>query len=324
MTHRVLVHGSLALDYIMSFDGNLYDNSFIDSEKKSFHMAVMPRTKKMQYGGTAGNISYNLGLLGEPCEVMTSVGHDFDTTEYRRRFEAFPNIKLNLIEYSDGFCANAYIVNDIKKQQLIVYHGGVTQRLPQKTLKERGVDKKSISWGINSPENPIQMVRFTEELSEMGIDCIMDTGQVTPAFHKKQLMKMIKNSSIMICNEHEFKMILEKTELEPTAILEYIPTVIVTKGEDGSEILTENNTVHIPIVTPNEVKDPTGAGDGFRAGLLMALNRELSIELGCRMGATVGSFVVETVGAQTHSFTLKKFIDRFERTFKERLDLSLD
>lgn len=321
MANRVLVHGSIAIDYIMTFDGNLFDNAFVDPKKKSFNMAVMPRTKKMQYGGTAGNISYNLGLLGEKCEVLTSVGQDFVTTGYSKRFESFPNIKLNLLEYSDGFCANAYIINDDKTQQLIIYHGGVTQRTPQQSLKNRGISSQDFEWAINSPENPIQMVKVAEETNSLGIKCIMDTGQVTPAFSKEQLLDMMKNSEMMICNENEFEMILEKTDLSEHSVLDVISTVIVTKGVAGSSILRESGNTNIPIAVANKVKDPTGAGDGFRAGLLMALNRSLEIEMGCKIGATVASFVVETVGAQTQTFTINEVKERFKRTFKTSLEI---
>lgn len=312
---NILVHGSIAIDYIMDFDDNLYKNCFINEEKKEFEMTIMPSTKKVQFGGTAGNISYNLGLLGANCEVITSVGRDFETSWYKKKFSSFKNIKLNLIEYSDGFCANCYIVNDINKQQLIIYHGGVTQRIPEKTLEERGVSAENISWAINSPENPQQMINVSRELSELGINTILDPGQVTPAFTGEQLEKMMVQSNILICNEHEFNLLKEKTGLKDTEIIDNISSVIITKGSSGSVFKTREAEINIPIVKPEKVVDPTGAGDGYRAGLIMALSQELSVEYGCKVGATVGSFVVETKGGQSHVFNKNQFKERFERTF---------
>lgn len=315
MTKRILVHGSIAIDYIMDFEGNLYNNAVINNEKQEFSLAVMPTTKKMQYGGTAGNISYSIGLLGYPCEVVTSVGHDFSSTFYRDKFKNFPNIRLNLHEYADGFCANCYIVNDNKKQQLIIYHGGVTQKIPEKSLKDIGINSETISWAINSPENPIQMIRIAKELKDLGIKSILDTGQVTPAFSREQLLEMIENSEIMICNQNEFSMILEKTHLNTKSILDLIKAVIVTKGGEGSTIITKSENINIPIVKADRIVDPTGAGDGYRAGLLCALHQGLSLAEGCKVGATVGSFVVEVIGGQMHIFSKNTFKQRYECAF---------
>ena len=312
---RILVHGSIAIDYIMDFDDNLYKNCSVNEEKKEFEMTVMPNTKKVQFGGTAGNISYNLGLLGANCEVLTSVGRDFETSWYKKKFSTFKNIKLNLIEHSDGFCANCYIVNDINKQQLIIYHGGVTQRIPEKNLKERGISAENFSWAINSPENPQQMINVSLELYKLGINTILDPGQVTPAFTGVQIKNMISQSNILICNEHEFNMVKDKTGLKDSEIIDKISSVIITKGAKGSILKTLNGETLIPIVEPERVVDPTGAGDGYRAGLIMALSQGLPVEYGCKVGATVGSFVVETKGGQSHVFNKKQFKERFERTF---------
>ena len=315
MSKRILVHGSIAIDYIMDFGDNLFNNAFVDAEKKEFGMAVMPDTKKMQFGGTAGNISYNLGLLGADCEAMTSVGIDFDSTGYRAHFEKYSNVKLNLLIHKDGFCANCYIVNDTKKQQLIIYHGGVTSRIPEKSLKNRGINSETTSWAINSPENPVQMMNFAKEIKSLNIKSFMDTGQVTPAFSGEQLIEMMGYSDIMICNENEYSMIKDKTGLNDSEILKKIETVIMTKGADGSFIKSKDGEIHIPIVKANKVVDPTGAGDGYRAGLLYALHQGLSLEDGCKVGATVGSFVVETQGGQTQEYTKTDFKARYESNF---------
>jgi adenosine kinase len=322
MGKRILVHGSIAIDYIMDFDDNLYNNCFMDPKTESFQMMVMPSTKKMQYGGTGANISYNIGLLGSECELITSVGRDFDAAGFKEHLKHFKNIILNLNVYPDDFCANCYIVNDAKKQQLIIYHGGATQKIPTKKLKDKGISNNTISWAINSPENPIQMYNVSKELSTLGINTILDTGQVTPAFNGDQLKEMIKLSKLVICNEHEFKMILEKTGLTEKTIFNYTDTVIVTQGAKGSEIKRKNEIIKIPIVTPEKVVDPTGAGDGYRSGLLCALHQGLSVEYGCKVGACVGSFVVETQGGQTQMYSKDQFKERFEKTFGP-LDLKL-
>ncbi|MBD3350196.1 MAG: hypothetical protein GF364_01795 [Candidatus Lokiarchaeota archaeon] len=316
MGKHILVHGSLAIDYIMDFKNNLYKNAFIDNDKQSFSMAIMPSTKKMQYGGTAGNIAHNLGQLKAPCEILTSVGVDFESTKYKEKLASYDTITLNLIKHEDGFCANCYIVNDIKKQQLIVYHGGVTQRIPNENLKGRGISGENISWAINSPENPLQMIRVSQELDQLGINCILDTGQVTPAFSRDDLINMIKKSKIMISNENEFKMISDIVKLGLDDIKQLIETIIITKGENGSCIYSKNKEIDIPIVEANQVLDPTGAGDGYRAGLLGALHQDLPVEYGCKLGATMASFVVETIGAQTHQVSLAQIKQRFEEKFE--------
>ncbi|MHA1338646.1 MAG: PfkB family carbohydrate kinase [Promethearchaeota archaeon] len=315
MEKRILVHGSIALDYIMGFDGNLYNNVHISHEKKKFEMAVMPTTKRMQFGGTAGNIAYNLGLLDAPAEILGSVGIDFIKSGYEKHLSQFKNLKLNLEKYENDFCANCYIVNDEKAQQLIVYHGGVTNKLPEKTLKQRLKNPESITYAINSPENPKLMYKLSKELKEMGITTIMDTGQVTPAFSKELLIEMINNSDYLICNEHEYKMICKKIGSDKEYILKNLNAIIRTEGEKGASIFKEDETIKIPIIKPKKIMDPTGAGDGFRAGVLFALHHGCSLEKACKIGATVACFVVETIGAQTHRFSKEEFIERYETSF---------
>ncbi|MHA1871653.1 MAG: PfkB family carbohydrate kinase [Promethearchaeota archaeon] len=319
---KILVHGSIAIDYIMDFEGNLYDNCFYDPDHRGFHMMVMPTSKKMQYGGTGGNISYNLALLNTKVVLATSVGIDFETSGYKKHLLSINDsiIELKLEYYENDFCANCYIVNDEKKQQLIIYHGGATNKIPNKSLNERGISNKDIIWAINSPENPAQMLKVSRELNSMNIKTILDPGQVTPAFNGEELKEMLDNSEVLICNEHEFKMIREKIGEELPGLMERIKYLIVTRGEEGSRLHKKDSNdkieeIDIPLVKAKRVLDPTGAGDGYRSGLLYVLAKGGDIEEACKAGSVVGSFVVETVGAQTQTFSISDFISRYEENF---------
>ena len=164
------------------------------------------------------------------------------------------------------------------------------------------------------------MTNFSTQLKNLKIPSIFDPGQVTPLFQRENLVNIIKKSEILIGNNYEINQIKDKSRLSEESILDHVKAIITTKGSEGSELTYKNeeNTVfktHIPIGTPIKVEDATGAGDGYRAGLLTGLALNMALLDSCRFGAIIGSFVVETIGAQTQNFNFEQVRKRFLNTF---------
>ena len=320
--NKVIVLGSIAYDYIMSFEENFINAVSINREKEEYQSTVTAAEKIQRYGGTAGNIAYNLGLLNiARTTVLGSVGNDFESLGYREHVSKFDKINFNVDIHEDLYTAACYIVNDIKTNQMIIFHGGALNKCEDIDLKEKIADPENYLYAINSTQGIKAMENFANQLHDLGIPSIFDPGQVTVLFPKNILIDIMKKSQILIGNRYEIEQIKKKTELSDEELMQSLNAVITTKGAEGSSLLykDESGKIHdidVPISKPDVIEDTTGAGDGYRAGLLSGLILNMTLIDSCRLGSIVGSFVIETHGAQTHSYDIINIRKRFFETFK--------
>ena len=321
---EILVLGSIAFDYIMGFKEKFVNAVSINHEKEEYQSTITADSRTQQFGGTAGNIAYNMGLLNiGNVSLIGSVGKDFESLGYSDHTQQFENIKLKVDVHDNLFTAACYIVNDIKSNQMIIFHGGALDKSKEIDLKNKINNPEDYAIAINSTQSVEAMAHFADQLSDLKIPFIFDPGQVTPLFQKELLINIIKKSEILIGNSYEISQIKKKTDLEEKKIIEYVKAIIITKGSEGSELIYKNNEneilrENIPIATLEnkaEVVDTTGAGDGYRAGLLTGLTLDMTLLDSCRLGSIIGSFVVETAGAQTQKFNLERVKKRFFNTY---------
>ncbi|MHA1411446.1 MAG: carbohydrate kinase family protein [Promethearchaeota archaeon] len=318
---KVIVLGSLAFDYIMTFSEKFINAVTIDHEKEKYQSTITAEDKEQFFGGTAGNIAYNLGLLNAvDVSIFGVVGRDFESLGYKDHISRFKNIELNVDIHENSFTACCYIVNDIKANQMIIFHGGALEKCKDLNLKERIDNPGDYIYAINSTQSVDAMENFANQLHELGIPMIFDPGQVTPLFPKEILMDVIKKSEILIGNNYEIGQVISKIGRDKHSLLKYLKALIITRGEQGSELIykDESNKIHdftVPIVKPRAIVDTTGAGDGYRAGILTGLILNMTLLDSCRLGSVISSFVVETQGAQTHSFDILDVRKRFYESF---------
>ena len=184
--NKVLVLGSLAFDYIMSFKENFISAVSIDHDKEEYQSTVTADSRHQFFGGTAGNIAYNLGLLSiARVSILGSVGTDFETLGYKDHIKKFKNVDLEVDVYDDLFTAACYIVNDIKSNQMIIFHGGALDKCKDIDLRKKIVDPVEFVYAINSTQSVEAMINFATQLNELHIPSIFDPGQVTPLFKKE-------------------------------------------------------------------------------------------------------------------------------------------
>jgi len=319
--NKVIVLGSLAFDYIMGFDENFINAVSIDHEKGDYQSTVTVNSRIQHFGGTAGNIAYNLGLLKiAQTSLICSVGGDFE--KYKDHITKFKNVNLSVDMHEDLFTAACYIVNDIKSNQMIIFHGGALDKCIDINLKEKIKDPENFIYAINSTQGDEAMYHFAEQLYELKIPMIFDPGQVVPLFTKDLIVKILSMTEILIGNTYEINQILNKAALSKKDILNDVRAIITTKGADGSELIYKDQNekiyeIDIPICKPEkEIADTTGAGDGYRAGILTGLSLDMTLLNSCRLGSVISSFVIETGGAQTHLFTLEDVKMRFFKTYE--------
>ncbi|MFX0041637.1 MAG: carbohydrate kinase family protein [Candidatus Hodarchaeota archaeon] len=318
--NRILVLGSLAFDYIMNFKENFISAVSIDHDKEEYQSTVTADSRHQFFGGTAGNIAYNLGLLSiAKVSILGSVGTDFETLGYKNHIKKFTNIELKVDVYDNLFTAACYIVNDIKSNQMIIFHGGALDRCKDIDLREKISNPEEFVYAINSTQGVEAMTNFAVQLYDLKIPSIFDPGQVTPLFQKENLIDILKRSDILIGNNHEIKQIKERSGLAEESLLEHVKAIIITRGSEGSDLIYRDKKriykINIPIATPMKIKDTTGAGDGYRAGILTGMVLNMTLLDSCRLGAIIGSFVIETTGAQTQIFNIEQVRKRFFETF---------
>ncbi|MCF2138995.1 MAG: carbohydrate kinase family protein [Candidatus Lokiarchaeota archaeon] len=315
----LLVLGSIAYDFIMQFPGNFNDNLSIDTEKNIFNLAVMPKSKKKSFGGTAGNISYNLGILNVPTRVITSVGKDFETLGYKQRIKNMKSVEFWGDEHLDEFTATCYIVNDQNHNQLIIFHEGAMKRCSNIKLAEHGISKDSIQFASVSPDNPGAMVAWAKELIKLEIPFLFDPGQMVHYFKKQDLMEIIPNAYLIIGNEFEMTKIEEILETDLEGLRALNSMIIITLGEKGAVCYWGENEKYIPPMTVEHVADTTGAGDAFRAGLLYGIYHQMSLVKACKFGAIIAGYTIGTVGPQNQSFAIEEIQEKFRLTYRDEL-----
>jgi len=314
---KVLVLGSLAFDYIMGFKENFINAVSINHEKEEYQSTITADSRQQYFGGTAGNIAYNLGLINiADVSILGSVGKDFESLGYKDHIKQFDNIELGIDIHEKLFTAACYIVNDIKSNQMIVFHGGALDKSKDIDLKEKIKDPENFSFAINSTQSVDAMESFADQLYNLKIPTIFDPGQVTPLFPKELLLNIIEKSEILIGNRYEINQIKNKLGVTEDELIKIINAIIITKGPEGSELIYKDENekifrINIPIAPPDKLEDTTGAGDGYRAGILTGLTLDMTLLDSCRLGAIIGSFVVETSGAQTQKFDIDKVRKRF-------------
>lgn len=313
---NILVSGSLAYDRIMDFPGKFSDHILPD-KIHILNVCFAINGLRENFGGTAGNIAYALSLFGEKPTVIATVGRDFKSYRQWLTKLGIPTGHITLIE--DELTAGAYITTDQADNQITAFNPGAMKYRAGFDL-DSVVPRETLS--IISPGNLDDMLAFSRGYKQRGIDYIFDPGQSLPAWTAEQTIEMITGSRIFICNDYELEMTLNKTALVFDDIADMTGAVITTKGECGSLVTSRENgkliNVEIPAVTPEAVKDPTGSGDAFRAGLIKGLLLPgEDIIHAARMGSVCAAYSVEVYGTQNFHFTPESFNERFRDFFGE-------
>ena len=303
---NIIVSGSLAYDRIMDFPGR-FSEHILPEKIHVLNVSFQVNGIKEEFGGTAGNIAYALALMGESPVISAAIGHD-----YHKYFDWFSKNGINtenikIIE--DEFTAGAYITTDRADNQITGFNPGA-MKYPSSLDFDKLNPRETII--IVSPGNLEDMVNYPRVCKEKGIDYIFDPGQSLPMWEAKDLSQAIEGCRILIVNDYELDLIMNKTGLNKKSLLGLTKVIITTRGEHGSQISTPEGDVGVPVVKANKVTDPTGAGDSYRGGLISGLVHGKDIEQCARMGSVCASFAVECYGTQEYRFTIEEFNERLK------------
>jgi adenosine kinase len=304
MNVNIIVSGSLAYDRIMDFPGTFADH-ILPEKIHVLNICFQVNGIKEKFGGTAGNIAYALALMGEKPEITSTIGHDYHRYLDWLTRNGLSTKSIRIIE--EDFTASAYITTDRSDNQITGFNPGAMKY--SSTLNFDRLNPKE-TLVIVSPGNLEDMINYPRLCKAKGIDYIFDPGQSLPMLEAKDLAQAIDGCRILISNDYELDLIMNKTGMSKEVLMTRAKAIIVTLGEQGSKIFRPNGETTIPAVKPKKVEDPTGAGDSYRGGLISGLVQAKDIEQCARMGSVCASFAVESYGTQDYSFSPKDFNER--------------
>jgi adenosine kinase len=309
---RTLVCGSLALDTIMVFPDR-FARHILPEQTHVLSVAFQIGEMRREWGGTAGNIAYNLKALGGEPIVMATLGDDGE--DYVERMRSL-GMKTDAVQLVPGtYTGQAFIITDLDDNQITAFHPGAMNE----SHRNRVADVPDVALAIVAPDGRQGMVEHVRDLAAARIPFIFDPGQGLPLFSGPELVKMIDRADYLTVNDYEARMLTEATGLSLEAIAARLEALVVTLGGEGSRIHAGGSVIEIPAVKPQALVDPTGCGDAYRAGLLFGIAHRWPWERTGRLASLLGSIKIGSQGGQNHRIDRDTVAARYKRAFGEPL-----
>lgn len=305
----IVVTGSVAFDYLMTFPGYFRDHILPDHLGK-LSVSFLVDSKESHRGGCGPNIAYSLALLGNRPRLLAAAGRDF--AEYRDWLESQGVDTSPMGIFQNEFTATFTVLTDLEQNQIASFHTGAMARARELSL--RNVDG-DIDLVIISPNDPQAMRQYAEECRQLAIPFVYDPSQQLARMTGEELVESMKGARLLTVNEYELEMAKQKSGLDEETMLALVDTIVVTRGAEGSTVLNRENRIDVPAAVPEQVVEPTGVGDAYRAGLLTGILRGYSWETACRLGSLAAVYVLERTGTMNHFYELQEFVARYHREF---------
>ncbi len=309
---RILICGSIAYDNIMVFPGH-FKNHILPEKIHVLNVAFLVPEMRREFGGCAGNIAYNLKMLGGEPIMMATVGDDIQP--YSERFNQLNLDQSCIFHVKDTFTAQAFITTDLDDNQITAFHPGAMNFSHLNSVN----DATEIKLGIIAPDGRDGMIQHAHEFHETGVPFIFDPGQGLPMYNGEELTDFIDKADYVAVNDYEGQLLQERTGLTLEAIADKTKALIVTLGAEGSIIYADNKQIKIPSVKPVEIVDPTGCGDAYRAGLLYGIVNDMDWQTAGQLGSLMGALKIAQRGGQNHHFTRDEIDQYYFEHFANRI-----
>jgi adenosine kinase len=298
----------MAYDSIMVFE-DYFKNHILPDQIHKLSVAFYVPELKRNFGGTAGNIAYNLSLLNTSPLIMATVGEDFQP--YIERLSKYEINQDYIKKIPDTLTAQAYITTDLDDNQITAFHPGAMIQSHQNNITS--ITEK-IDLAIIAPDGKDGMIQHANECVEKNIPFLFDPGQGLPMFNKSELMVFIKQASYIAVNDYELQLILDKTNLTLSKLATYVDALMITKGSHGSVIYSKGEEITINAIPIKEPVDPTGCGDAYRAGLIYGIIRKYDWAKTGQLASVMGSIKIKFQGAQNHKASISEIEKLFGNT----------
>lgn len=311
---HTLICGSVAYDTIMVFKDQ-FKNHILPDKLHILNVSFLVPDMRREFGGTAGNIAYNLNLLGGNPLIMATVGEDFGG------YQAWLNTNGlkddHVLQVKDSFTAQAFITTDLDDNQITAFHPGAMNFSHHNTV----IDAKDVSLGVIAPDGRDGMFQHAEEFHQQNIPFMFDPGQGLPMFTGEELMHFTSMADILVLNDYELQLFQEKTGKSLQILAQQVRALIVTHGALGSEIYADGRHIEVPCVQADAVIDPTGCGDAYRSGLLYGMSKGWDwLECG-RLAAVMGAIKIASRGGQNHHPDRADIAMRYQKAFSAVISL---
>ena len=308
----ILVCGSLAYDTIMVFPDQ-FKKHILPDQIHILNVSFMVPDMRREFGGTGGNIAYNLRLLGDEPYLMATAGHDF--APYAQRLDSLGLSARHVRVLHDQFTAQAFITTDVDDNQITAFHPGAMSH----SHLNRVADADGARLGIVSPDGKQGMVDHANDMARLGIGYVFDPGQGLPMFSGEELMQLLGKARALTVNDYEARVVEQKTGRKVQDIAAMIGAVVVTRGADGSTVFTREGAIEVAAVKPRELIDPTGCGDAYRAGLLHGMARDWPWQRSAQLASVMGSIKIAHRGGQNHRPSRHEIATLYREAFGEPL-----
>jgi adenosine kinase len=307
-----LICGSIAYDTIMVFKDH-FKNHILPEKIHILNVAFLVPDMRREFGGCAGNIAYNLQMIGGDPLIMATVGDDYPP--YASRLQDLGLAQNHVRHVTGAFTAQAFITTDLADNQITAFHPGAMNFSHENHI----ADANEVNLGIVAPDGREGMVQHAREFHESGIPFMFDPGQGLPMFTGEELLDFIHKAEYVAVNDYEGQLLHERTGRSLETLAKLVKGLIVTKGAEGSVIYSDGQQIEIPIVKPEQLVDPTGCGDAYRAGLLYGITHDMDWETSGQLGSLLGSLKIAKRGGQNHSFTRDEIGQRYFEIFGSRI-----
>ncbi len=305
---KTLICGSIAYDTIMVF-GDRFKNHILPEQIHILNVAFLVPDMRREFGGCAGNIAYNLKLLGGEPLIMATIGDD--SAPYMHRLKQLGLDASHVRDIPGTYTAQAFITTDLDDNQITAFHPGAMTQSQQNKV----TDARDVSLGIISPDGRDGMLQHAREFREANIPFIFDPGQGLPMFDGEELMAFLKLADYCTVNDYEAKLLTERTGRTLEQLAGEVEALIVTLAGSGSHIYAKGRRIEIPVAPPEALIDPTGCGDAYRSGLLYGIGKKWDWEKTGRLASLMGSIKIAHRGGQNHKLTREDIAGRYKAAF---------
>jgi adenosine kinase len=307
---KALICGSMAYDTIMVFE-DYFRNHILPDKLHMLNVSFLALQMRREFGGCAGNIAYNLKLLGDTGYVMATVGHDFGPYAQWMDQQGVPRDYIRTVP--DEHTGQAFITTDLANNQITAFHPGAMSHSHLNAVTAA----QDVALGIVAPDGRDGMIQHALQFAAAGIPFIFDPGQGLPMFGGEDLKGFIGQASWVTVNDYEWSLLADRTGWNEAEVTQRVAALVVTHGGEGSTVYTADGKLDIPPAPARAVVDPTGCGDAYRAGLMHGLLHGLTWDKTARIASLMGSLKIESRGTQNHQYSAADFRRRYESLFGE-------
>lgn len=310
----IYLTGSIAFDYLMSFPG-YFKEHILPEHLESISLSFLVDDMIRRPGGVAANIAYTLGLLCETPKLVATAGVDF--TDYRQILED-AGVDTSLVKIIENkFTASFFVNTDLSNAQIASFYAGAMADAALISMDDLGLTGEDIV--VISPNAPDAMIKYAQECQALNVRYVFDPSQQIVRLDEGDLVMGISGAHALFVNEYEFELLQKHTKLSAEEIISRLSFAVITRAEEGSRVYQDGKLLSdVPAFPPQQVLDPTGVGDAFRAGFLKGFVNGFNLVLCAQMGGLAATYSLEEMGSQTQCYMMEDFVNRFRTHFDDQ------